>query len=109
MNLKTIFTTFRTNHNDIGINDLNRILKANLDAILLDVRSLQEFNEGHLNGAINIPLYELESCCECKLKDKQKIIIVYCQSGIRSKKAVKILYKNGFKNLYQLTNGLDGI
>ena len=61
------------------------------------------------NGAINIPLYELEICSDCRLKEKDRIIIVYCQSGIRSKKAIKILSKNGFKNLYHLKGGLDEI
>ena len=54
-------------------------------------------------------MYELEKCGDCKLKDKDKIVIVYCQSGVRSKKAIKILKKSGFKNLYNLKNGLDGI
>ncbi|MBQ2917182.1 MAG: rhodanese-like domain-containing protein [Clostridia bacterium] len=58
---------------------------------------------------MNIPLYELEQCSDCKLKDKGKTIIVYCQSGIRSKKAINILKKNGFKNLYHLKGGLDEI
>lgn len=58
---------------------------------------------------MNIPLYELEKCCDCKLKGKDKVIIVYCQSGTRSKKAIKILKKAGFKNLYNLENGLYGI
>jgi len=44
-----------------------------------------------------------------KFKEKDMIIIVYCQSGIRSKKAIRILNKNGFKNLYHLKDGLDGI
>ncbi len=61
------------------------------------------------NGAINIPLYNLAECFKFKLKDKNKIIVVYCQSGIRSKKAVKILFKMGFENLYNLKGGLDEI
>lgn len=102
------FKILRTSKNDIGIEELKAITKLNSNSILLDVRSPQEFKEFHLNGAINIPLYELEVCSDCKLGDKQKIIIVYCQSGIRSKRAVKILYKNGYKNLYNLKEGLDG-
>ena len=43
------------------------------------------------------------------MNKKDAIIIVYCQSGIRSKKAIEILNKNGYKNLYHLKNGLDGI
>ena len=52
---------------------------------------------------------ELEKYCECKLKQKERTIVVYCQSGIRSKKAIKILNKNGFTNLFHLKGGLDGI
>lgn len=91
----------------VNLEEINDILKSNKEAILLDVRSHQEYKEGHLNGAINIPLYELESCCDCKLHKKDEVIIVYCQSGIRSKKAIKILKKYGFTNLYHLNGGLD--
>ena len=97
------------NNEDITIQELLTIMKTNEEAILLDVRSPQEYEEGHLDGAINIPLYELEKCCSCKLKDKEKLTIVYCQSGIRSRKAIAILKRCGFKNLYNLSNGLDGI
>lgn len=109
MNITKILKRYRYSQKDININELKEIRQNNEKVILLDVRSPQEFNEGHLNGAINIPLYELETCCSCKLKDKGRVIIVYCQSGIRSKKAIRILNKNGFKNLYHLKNGLDGI
>lgn len=91
----------------VNLEEIKDILKSNKEAILLDVRSNQEYKEGHLNGAINIPLYELESCCDCKLDKKDEVIIVYCQSGIRSKKAIKILKKCGFTNLYHLNGGLD--
>ncbi len=107
-NLLQVFKGYRNNEN-ISIEEIKQIMKTNEEAILLDVRSPQEYNEGHLNRAINIPLYELEKCCDCKLRDKEKTIIVYCKSGIRSKKAIKILKKDGFKNLYNLENGLDGI
>lgn len=109
MNITKILKRYRYSQKDININELKEIRQNNEKVILLDVRSPQEFNEGHLNGAINIPLYELETCGSCKLNDKGRVIIVYCQSGIRSKKAIRILNKNGFKNLYHLKNGLDGI
>ena len=112
MHIKNIFKNLkycRNNERDININELMYVISTNPNSILLDVRSPQEYKEGHLNGAINIPLYELEMCCDCNLKEKDKIVIVYCQSGIRSKKAIKILNKNGFKNLYHRRDGLDGI
>ena len=108
MKFYKIFKNYR-NSEDINIEELKNLIKANKEIILLDVRSPQEYKEGCLNGAINIPLYELEECCDCKLNNKEKTIIVYCQSGIRSRKAVNILKKNGFKNLYHLRGGLDAI
>ena len=108
MKLYKIFKNYR-NSEDINIEELKNLIKTNKKIILLDVRSPQEYKEGYLKGAINIPLYELEECCDCKLKDRQKTIIVYCQSGIRSRKAVNILKNSGFKNLYHLKGGLDEI
>ena len=49
MNIKNILKKYRYNENDININELNEIKRRNTDAIILDVRSSQEFNEGHLN------------------------------------------------------------
>ncbi len=109
MKIKNLLKKCRYNENDIDINELNEIRRINKEAILLDVRSSQEFEEGHLSGAINIPVYELETSLDYKIKETNKIIIVYCQSGVRSKKAIKILNKKGFKKLYHLNNGLDGI
>lgn len=75
--------------------------------ILVDVRARKEYIEGHLNGAINIPLFDIKKKCN-NLKKKDKII-VYCQSGIRSRKAIKILENLGFENVYNLKGGLDNI
>jgi len=99
------FKILRKSKNDISIDELNEIVKHNLDYILLDVRSPQEYNEGHLYNAINIPLYDLKSRKNIELGSK--MIIIYCQSGIRSKKAINILYKKGYKNLFNLKGGLD--
>ena len=109
MKLKNIVKYYRCNRKDIDINELTGILNTNENIVLLDVRSPQEYKEGHLNGAINIPLYELELACKRKIGDRNRTILVYCQSGIRSKRAIKILYKNGFNNLYNLKGGLDAI
>ncbi len=94
---------------NINLEEIKDILKSNKEAKLLDVRSPQEYKEGHLNGAVNIPLYELEACCDCKLNKKNEPIIVYCQSGTRSKKAIKILKNYGYSNLYHLKGGLNEI
>jgi len=93
---------------EISYKKLEEMIKQNVNAILLDVRSKQEFEEGHLEGAINIPLYELEKQIE-KLPDKSCTILIYCASGYRSKQAKEKLESLGYENVYHLKNGLDGM
>lgn len=77
------------------------------NCVILDVRSRKEFLEGHINNSINIPLDTLKKEIN-KLKKEDKIVVC-CQSGIRSKKAIKILENLGFKNLYNLKGGIENI
>ena len=104
-----LFSFKRENSIDISLNDLEKIQRINPKCILLDVRSTQEYKEGHLNNAINIPLYSLKEKNELSFIEKNSLIIVYCQSGTRSKRAIKILNKKGYNNLYNLKGGLDEI
>ncbi len=69
-----------------------------MDALIIDVRTKDEFNEKHIKGAQNIPLDEINSIKE--KKDKQ--IIVYCQSGNRSITAAKKLIDLGYTKVYNL-------
>lgn len=108
--MKKMFNRCRiTEENCIDYENAREILKQKKQAILLDVRSEQEYSEYHLDGSINIPLYELERKNKRIEGSKQNVIIVYCQSGKRSKKAVKFLEQEGFKNVYELKGGLDEI
>lgn len=65
-------------------------------ALLLDVRSPAEFAEGHLAGAINIPVQELESRLAELPADKTREVLVYCRSGMRSARARTMLLAAGF-------------
>ena len=94
---------------EIDYNEAIEITKTNSEVIFLDVRSEQEYKENHIDNSINIPLYQLEQKVESILKDKSKIIIVYCQSGKRSKKAVKILKNLSYSNIYNLKGGIEQI
>lgn len=67
------------------------------DAFLADVRTPEEFSEGHIKGSVNIPLDEIEDHLD-KFKD-QKQIVVFCRSGRRSAEAKKILEKYGITNV----------
>ena len=97
----------REEENDIDYNILIEFQKKG--AVVLDVRSKQEYEEGYIEGSINIPYYELKKRAEREIKDKKQIIIIYCQTGGRSKKAYKILQQLGYKNIYNLRGGLDKI
>lgn len=95
--------------NDIEYENAKIILKNDANSILIDVRSPQEYKENHLENSVNIPLYDLSKNIEKIYPDKNKTIIVYCQSGNRSKKAIEILHKQGYENVYNIAGGLDNI
>ena len=85
--------------------EIEKMLKQG--AILLDVRSPQEYNEGHLEHAMLLPTYEIKQKANNILPNKEQIIIVYCNTGNRSKKAQKILTNMGYTKVYNLCNGLE--
>lgn len=91
--------------NDITLEQIETMQEQG--AILIDVRSPQEFNEGHLENAICIPDYEIMEEIKEKIPQKNKKIIVYCSSGNRSKKIQRKLEKQGYTNVYNLYNGLE--
>ena len=100
---------YRSISNDeISYEELNKMTKEK-QVYLIDVRSSQEFEEGHLDGAINIPVYNIENEINKIVKNKSNIVILYCSSGTRSKRAKSILEKMGYTNVYNLKDGIDKI
>ncbi len=91
--------------NDINYEELKTLVDKG--AVLIDVRSPQEYNEGHLLGAICIPEYEIANRYKIELKNKDENIVLYCSSGWRSKKAQNRLKKLGYTNVYNLYNGIE--
>ena len=71
-------------------------------AILIDVRSSLEYEQGHLDNSINIAVDVIESTIESEVSDKDTKIIVYCRSGNRSATAAQTLVNMGYKNVYDL-------
>ncbi len=74
-------------------------LAAQEDFILLDVRTREEFEQGHLPHAILLPYDELEAEADRLLPRKEQEIIVYCRSGRRSAIAVAVLQKLGYQQV----------
>ena len=103
---KTIVTKkkFKRHINEVEYNSINLS-----DYIIIDVRNRREFKEKHINGAINIPFPEVKKNIEKYIKNKNNKILIYCQSGIRSKKAVGIVEELGYKEVYNLKGGLENI
>lgn len=76
-------------------------------AILIDVRSPQEYNEGHLAQSICIPDYEILYKIENVISDKKQEIVLYCISGYRSKIVQRKLQRLGYRRVYNLYNGIE--
>ncbi len=88
----------------LGIKQLSpKELDEKKGMVLLDVRTNNEYAQGHIPGAVHIPLSEIGEKVK-KLK-KDKDIVVFCASGNRSIWAIKRLMGMGFKNLYNLKGG----
>ncbi len=74
----------------------------NEGALIIDVRSISEYQSGHLPKVINIPLDNIESQIRNKAKDLNKPILLHCQSGMRSGVACKKLASMGYTNVHNL-------
>lgn len=85
-------------------NDYKQIMEEK-EYIVIDVRTKEEYDEGHVKGSINIPYDEINKDSEIA---KEKVVFVYCRSGVRSKKAYETLKGLGFE-VYDLGayNSLD--
>lgn len=101
------FINYRTNKS-ITLKEAMQIMATTKKLTLIDVRSQQEYKDYHIDGAICIPHYEIQNRIEKEVPNKNELIIIYCQSGIRSKSALQILLKKGYQNVYHIKNGLDG-
>jgi phage shock protein E len=88
--------------NNITPEEAKKRLDSEKGIILLDVRTKEEYDSGHVKDSVLIPVDILEEEAETKLNDKEAPIFVYCKSGNRSTTAAKILVEQGYKNVYNL-------
>jgi rhodanese-related sulfurtransferase len=90
-----------------NMHDIKAIIKENQDYVILDVRTLDEYQEGHIPGAINIPNENIANIAGEKLTNKEQLILVYCRSGNRSKQAAKTLANMGYTNIIEFGGIID--
>lgn len=84
---------------DVGGSEARRLVEAG--AQLVDVRTPAEFADGHLDGAVNIPVQELERRM-AELGPKDRPVVVYCRSGNRSGRAANMLKTAGYPKVHDL-------
>ena len=75
--------------------------------VIIDARTQEEYDQGHIPGAILIPEYEIADRAEKELLDKNQLILVYCRSGRRSKIAAEELVKLGYTNIKEFGGIID--
>ena len=92
---------------DIYFQDMIEFSRKN-NALIIDVRSKQEYEEWHVDGAINIPVWNIKEQIKMVEGNIQRHIVLYCSSGIRSKKAKQILVNMGYQNVYNVIDGFYG-
>ena len=76
--------------------------KANPDFVILDVRTPEEFESGHIEGAVNINYHSDTFVEDLNKLDKNKTYFVYCRTGRRSSDAIGIMTKQGFRELFRI-------
>ena len=92
---------------NITAEEAKQIMDSEEGYIILDVRTQEEYDEGHIPGAILIPNTEIEARAEEELPDKDQLILVYCRSGRRSKLAAEILVELGYTNIREFGGIID--
>lgn len=82
-------------------------MRAQKDAVVLDVRTAQEFNQGHVPGALNLDIGDPQFRKKVGELDKSKTYLVHCARGVRSARAAKLMSTMSFANLFDYHGGFD--
>ena len=94
-------------YQQITAEEAKKIMDSGEEHLILDTREQEEFDDGHIPNAILIPYTEIENKAEEMLPDKDKLILVYCRSGRRSKIAAESLAKLGYTDVKEFGGIID--
>ena len=100
------FLTPTQEYADVTVAEAKALIEGKPDMVILDVRTPSEFDDGHIEGAINIPVDYLAERLDELSKDDE--LLVYCRTGNRSARAVEILDDNGFTKIFHMNEGITG-
>jgi len=93
--------------NDIDIDEFRKKM-ASQNYVLVDVRTEKEFDDGHIENALNIDYFSTTFSDEISNIGLERPVLVYCRSGNRSGKSMRIMSDLGFKEVYNLIGGIKG-
>ena len=94
-------------YRQISQDEAKKMMEADDGHVIVDVRRQDEYDEGHIPGAILIPNESIDTEPPAELPDFNQIILVYCRSGRRSKEAAQKLFDMGYRNIYEFGGIID--
>lgn len=92
---------------EMSVQEVHHYLNSGESPVLLDVRALDEWESGHLRGAVHIPRGRLEAEAESRIPDKSREVVVYCAGGVRSLLAAESLKELGYERVISMEGGYD--
>ncbi|MHB1153790.1 MAG: rhodanese-like domain-containing protein [Eubacteriales bacterium] len=95
------------NYTQISAEEAKQVMQEQTDYIILDVRTLEEYESGHIPGALLVPNEVIGVEELTMLPDKDQLILVYCRSGNRSQQASQKLVDLGYTNIYEFGGIID--
>ena len=106
--LLVVFTELRRKATGMmAVQPTDAVKLINNDAVVLDMRSAESFSRGHIVGARNVPMDELDGHLDKLARFKSKPVVAVCDAGITSSKAVNTLRNSGFESVYNLKGGMN--
>ncbi len=91
---------------NIPSNKFQEKIEQHKDPIILDVRTPEEYQDGHIPGAVNINIQDSNFIDQIESQGDKEAYLIYCRSGSRSAKACQIMASHGHENLYNLAGGI---
>lgn len=94
-------------YRQISMEEAAKLMEQETDYLLLDVRTAEEFQQGHIPEAMNLPNEDIGTQQLTQLPQKDQLLLVYCRSGNRSKQAAKKLVNLGYTNVVEIGGIMD--
>lgn len=94
-------------YRNISAEEAKQIMDSGATCVILDVRTFEEYESGHIPGAVCFPLDDIESKAKVFIPEQDVLYLIYCRSGRRSKQAAEILVELGYTNILEFGGIMD--